>query len=261
MRSVGVKGMCSMAGAAWSLLLAVPVFGAENFLLRETFDKASFAKKNVYDTSFSDCFVSDGSLTVNYSSSQSSSAGGMGCTLPKSPALPGVRTIDLSFAGGGTQMSNSLLIAYAVGPGRGLSLPPFPGGTTFNDRTGYIIRLIHHGDGTNEAKFYRNDTGWVKELKNDWTLPTNPITDLRRVVIRHGNSGEHRITTVFDTGQLFERSFFFEDETYPPNNVQRGIQISAKGHASTGLVLQIRLDTWLIKDFPPEGIKKRKVRK
>ena len=235
-----ISSVCSMASGAF----AAP-------LLSESFDTLSTSNSNLFDTHLAaDHQVIDGKLILFYSSTQQAGASGIECTLPVAAAEPETRVMEFHFLGGGSDMSNSLFIAYAVGPGQGLSLCPFPAGGKFDDRTGYIIRWIHHGDGTNEVKFYRNDTGWVKELKNDWTLPANPVRFLRRVRIEHSRAGVHRIGSDFDTGSTFSRAYTFTDETYPPNNIQRRIQIAAKGHTSTQVIHQIYTDTWMVEDRP-----------
>lgn len=168
--------------------------------------------------------------------------------MPLSPADPDQREIDIRFKGGGTEISNSLFISYAVGSGNGLSLPNLPAGSRPNSRTGYIIRYIRHGDGTNEAKFYRNDGGRVTELKNVW-LPSNPVKTLRRTIIKHRKDGKHLITALFDTGIPFAKEFELDDDRYPPGNTQRGLQLAAKGHSlKMESRLKIDIDGWTIND-------------
>ena len=203
-----------------------------------------------FDTRFADFALRNGNLILRYSSAQVASPSGIECTPPAGDSDAAERTINLSFLGGGSELSNSLFICYAVGPGWGLSLPTLPSMPSSNDRTGYIIRPIRHGDGTNEVKFYRNDFGWVKEIKNDWTLPANPVTTIRRAVIRHRRNGEHHIALTFDTGLPFEKIYDFADSSYPPDTIHRGIQLIAKGHTYSSIDLDIRTDTWTVSESP-----------
>lgn len=214
----------------------------------ETFDTPGFLNRDLYDTRQAEIRWSRGELGLDYLSSQKSPPSGIECVIPPSAETRTARILDFRFLGGGTEMSNSLFIAYALEPGRGLSLPVLPAGSGPNNRTGYIVRFIRHGDGTNEIKFYRNDAGWVKELKRDWTLTFNPITTLRRAIIHHKRTGEHVVTATFDTGLPFDRIFTFEDDRYPPDDMHRGFQISAKGHAGVGAGagLRMRTDTWAV---------------
>lgn len=221
-----------------------------DMMFKDTFDTLATANKDIYDTRYGNHRVSQGELVLSYSSEQPAAPSGIECITPRSAADPDERDIDLRFLGGGTEMSNSLFICYAIGPGDGLSLPPLPSRPSSNDRTGYIIRLIRHGDGTNEVKFYRNDGGWTKELKTDWTLSFNPITTLRRTFVRHRRDGEHIITATFDTGAVFDRTWTFEDGVYPPTNDQRCLQLIVKGHAGIQTLLEIRSDSWVVTDIP-----------
>lgn len=219
--------------------------------------------KDLYDIRGADHQIVNGNLVLFYSSLIKSPPSGMECTLPLSPVEPDEREIDLRFAGGGMEWSNTLDVAYAVGPGDGLCLAPLHQNISADYRTGYIFRLLRHGDGTNEAIFYRNDTGWTNLLKNDW-LPFNPITTLRRIVVRHRQNGEHLITCAFDTGSVFEKTFAYDDDLYPPNNIQRGLQLIATGYGPvrTATPIQIRTDTWIVQDrstnLKPRVIESRK---
>ncbi len=192
--------------------------------------------------------MESGLITVPYASDQGAPPGGIELTLP-GMSEPDERRIEMSFPGGGTDISNSFFITYSVGPGAEFLLPPLPAGATFGARrSGYIIRLIRHGDGSNEIKFYRADGGWTDELKSDWTLPFNPVTTLRRLEILHRKNGEHLIAAQFDTGVLFKKTYTFQDSQYPPGADRRGLQVIAKGHAGVGNMLYLRTDTWLVTD-------------
>ncbi len=190
-----------------------------------------------------------GLISVAYSSEQTAPPGGVEVTLPESPTDPAERRIEMTFLGGGTDISNSLFISYAVSPGDGWLLPPLPAGATFGaTRSGYIMRLIRHGDGSNEIKLYRADGGWTNELKSDWTVPFNPVTALRKIEILHRQDGEHRITARFDTGIPIERTYRFEDAQYPPGGNRRGLQVIAKGHTGLRNTVRVYTDTWLVTD-------------
>lgn len=230
--------------------------GSGGIPLKETFDTDPTANHDLYDVRGSTHRVENGSLVLVYPSAQTRAPVGIECQIPAVPKDPDERSIDLRFGPGGAESSNSLFIAYAVGPGEGLSLPPLPGGIMADTRNSYIIRMIRHGDGTNEIKFYRNDTGWTKELKNDWTLPANPITTLRRILIHHRRNGEHFVTATFDTGTPFEKTYAFEDATYVPGNAQRRFQITAKGHTAKLMLVEIATDTWIVRDSFLKGLSK-----
>ena len=226
-----------------------PLEVSADMIFRETFDTLIINKSELFEIHDTVCTNAGGLIILSYPSAQNGAPGGIECKLPSAVSEPDERDIDLRFCGGGTEMSNSLFISYAIGPGYGFSLPTLPAGALPNNRTGYIVRFIRHGDGTDEMKFYRNDTGWARELKNEW-LPANPITTLRRAVIRHRKNGEHIITVTFDTGVPFEKTFTFDDDVYPPGNVQRGLQIIAKGHAyRIDQTLSISTDTWTVTDL------------
>lgn len=230
-------------------------------MLQEFFDTPSTGNTAIFNGRYGSHRVENGQLVLRYPSLQESRPSGIECILPdisEGSPPPAERLIDLHFSAGGTEMSNSIFIAYAVGPGPGLSLPALPSRASLNDRTGYIIRLIRHGDGTNEVKFYRNDTGWARELQSDSTLPSNPVSSLRRLTILHGSQGDHLITLNFDTGAAFERSYRFEDDAYPPNSVQRRLHLAAKGHAASATILQIQTDSWIVQDNPTAARPTRK---
>ncbi len=227
-------------------------------VLRDTFDTNTTTNNDIYDTRFSTHLFQNGSLVLSYTTTPNSPPNGLECTLPLSSADPVEREIDMSFGGGGTEVSNSLFVCYAVGGGNGLLLPTFPYGPKANsrsgNRTGYGIRFLRHGDGTNEIIFYRSDTGWIRTLKNEW-LPANPVTTLRQLVIKHRKNGDHLITVTFDTGILFTREFRFDDHAYPPNNAQRGIQFIAKAHSAVYAKLQMITDSWIVRDASsPDGL-------
>ncbi len=219
-----------------------------DILFKDDFETNTIANREIYDTLGTPMAADAGSLKFLYSITHASSATGLECTLPIAPDAPDEREIEMNFLGGGSDMSNSLFICYACGPGAGMSLPVMPAGNLPNSRTGYIIRFIRHGDATNEVKFYRNDSGTAVELANETGLPSNPIKTLRKVVIVHQKSGEHMIRAEFDTGIRLARSFEFSDSTYPPNNIQRGLELIAKGHVSTSLLAELRTDTWIVSD-------------
>lgn len=246
-------GVCPM-NRWWVGVLAL--VGARIFVLpasaeeiyRQTFDRGT--KPYVarpFDSAFGDYRAESGQLTLLYTTEHDAPARGFVCEMPKTKAAPKTREIELNFLGGAADMSNSFFVSYAVGAGEGLSLPPLPAGSVYNDRTGYVVRFIRHGDGTNEVKFYRNDTGWIKELKSEW-LPANPISTLRRLNIRHASDGIHQIAAEFDTGARFEKIFGFEDETYPPVNAQRGLHIAAKAHVNLAAPLSLSMDTFIVRD-------------
>ncbi len=238
---------------------------AAGLLFRENFDTPISKNTQVFDVRSSDHRISKGNLVLSYTNTPNSPPNGIECTLPVSPIDPAEREITLHMGGGGAEMSNSLFVCYALAPGSGLALPPFGYGSLANsrtgDRSGYMIRFLRHGDGTNEVLFYRNDAGWVNLLHNEW-LPANPVTTLRRVVIRHRKDGVHIITAAFDTGVIFERAFSFEDNRYPPDNIHRRLQIIAKAHAGLRAKLQFLSDTWIVTDrsrpSPSPGVVRRK---
>ena len=244
--------------------LLSPSNAVAELLFKETFDTATTSNAELYDTRFSNHQVTRGNLALFYSSLIKSPPSGIECTLPVSSLEPDWREIDLSFLGGEMEMSNSLDIVYEVGRGDGLCLAPLHYNVSSDKRTGYILRFLRHGDGTNEMIAYRNDTGWTKYLKNEW-VPSNPTTTLRHVVIRHRKNGEHDITATFDTGSTFDRTLAFDDPSYPPNNVQRGLQFIATGYGAvqTTSKMKIAMDTWMVTDasmsFPPSPNKKNEI--
>lgn len=220
---------------------------AGRVLFQERFDTALTAA--VFDTRYATIRMDGGYLRLLYSSIQPEYPGGLICHLPPLSTIPETRVIEMQMSGGGTEMSNSLFVAYAVRPGRGLCIPSLPAGNIPGDRSGYIVRWIRHGDGTNELKFYRSDDGWAKELRSEH-LASNPLTTLRQMSIRHGDDGSHEIQAVFDTGVRFERTFLFTDSSYPPGNEGREIHFAAKGHASISVLLNIATDSWSVRDIP-----------
>lgn len=233
-------------------------------LYRESFDTSSASNDGRFDSLYADHRILNGKLVLFYTTTPDSPPSGIDCVLPASVDTPAVREIEMNFDGAGTEVSNSLFIGYAIGPGHGFALPPFPYGPQANsrtgDRTGYVLRFLRHGDGTNEVLVYRYDTGWIKKLKNEW-LPANPVTTLRKIVIRHHGNGEHHITATFDTGVAFERMIEFEDNTYPPNNIQRGLQLVAKAHSRIDGDLEVRTDNWIVQDrLLPAGRPAKKIR-
>lgn len=236
-------------------LLVLATGSDAGVLFREDFSSPVSGRSDVYETFSSPVNATAGSLVLRYPIMHGSFPAGVGCTLPFASASPDEREIEMNFLGGGSQMSNSLFIGYACGPGIGPILPPLASGNMPGNRSGYIVRYIRHGDGSNEVKFYRSDTGSAVELLCDTMLSSNPISTLRRTVIRHRRDGEHVVISTFDTGTLFEKTHRFRDNFYPPGNSHRGLQVVAKGHVSTDLWMELRTDTWIVTDraFGPAG--------
>ena len=228
------------------LVMVQPAFAS--LLFMENFDTDSLGNSDEYETA-SNLSVESGAMNLIYYSTMPSVPCHLACTLPVSPVPPAELVIELNFLGGGSSSSSSLFLCYSAGPGWGMPLPYMPGFVRVNTRTGYVIRYIRHGDGANEIKFYRNDTGDVHEIKNDW-LPANPITTLRRTVIRHRADGGHVITSTFDTGVRFDRQWTFTDDRYPPGNLQRGLHVLCKGHTNIGVLWTVPTDTWIVTDLP-----------
>ncbi len=203
--------------------------------------------------------LEQGGLHLSYSTDPNSAPNALSGIMPLVSPPPEERRTILHFGGGGADVSNSVFVSYAVGPGEGLSLIPFPYGPVANrssaaGRAGYVIRFLRHGDGTNEIEIYRNDTGWIKKLLNDW-LPSNPVRTLRRLDIRHSRNGQHVITVMFDSQAMpsarsaaYERTYRFEDASFPPGNTYRGIQFIAKAHSAVKLDLTYQTDSWIVFD-------------
>lgn len=230
------------------LVLCLGVFPAHAELMQEAFDTNAVLNPVLYDTSLGLSAVHNGSLTLWYPSYQYAYASGLECRLPASPVAPSAREFDIQFSDGGSEMSTSMFIAYSLAPGRGLAIPPMPAGNRFTDRSGYILRLIHHGDGTNEVKSYRIDSGLTNEVAS-WPVHANPVTALRRVRILHHRSGRHAVEMTLDTGVRTTSRFGFEDDRYPPGNDARGMQVSVKGHhTAIKAVLNIVMDSWAVRD-------------
>lgn len=228
-----------------ALTCPVSANGADVLLFKEPFDTFVVGNKNIFSCDTSAFDVEGGELVMRYQASMQNGPGHLSCTLPLLSREIETRTIEMNFRGGGTDMSNSLFVCYSIGAGEGLPLPGLPNGSYPNTRTGYIARYIRHGDGTNELIVYRIDTGTAVPLKNDW-FPVNPIMALRKIVIRHGRSGAHEVTSVFDTGSLIARRFEFQDSLYPPTDNRRELHLLAKGHVNSGVGLVIRCDTWVV---------------
>lgn len=220
-------------------------------LFQETFDGPAALGNAAFDTQFLTGRVQAGALHLFYSTEPNSQPNALSCMLPAVSRPPEERRTVLHFGGGGADVSNSVFVSYAVGPGDGLSLIPFPYGPLANGasgyRAGYVIRFLRHGDGTNEIEIYRNDTGWIRKLLNDW-LPSNPVRTLRRIDIRHRRNGEHLIAVRFDTGVAYERTYRFIDASFPPGNLYRGIQFIAKAHSAMKTELTYQTDTWIVVD-------------
>lgn len=220
-------------------------------LFHDSFDTPASLRAGAYDTRYFDHRVEKGDLVFFYSSEAGSPPAGVECRLPGKAARPEEREIDVRLGGGGSEMSNSFFISYALGAGVGFCLPPFGYGAGANSRTGrrtgYIIRFLRHSDATNEIEIYRSDTGWVKKLTQAW-LPANPVTALRRAYILHRKNGEHILTVTLDTGVRFQKTIAFEDNRYPPGPAQRGIQFIAKAHSATVLPMEYRIREWTVRD-------------
>jgi len=150
-------------------------------LLQESFETSVLSNRDIFAEVSPTVRSESGVLVLVYRSDQPSAPAGLELSLPISPVDPVERDYDLRFLGGGSDLSNSLFVSYALGPGRGFSLPPLPSQPSLNDRSGYILRWIRHGDGTPELAIYRNDGGWVRHLLSERSLPANPIRTLRRV--------------------------------------------------------------------------------
>jgi len=245
---------CSfVTGCLFFVFLFYPISASAILVFREDFDTPTALINENYDTRYSESQIQNGNLVLFYVTATNSEPSGVECRLPSVGKSPDVRRIVLHFGESGSEMSNSLFISYAIGPGRGLSLVPFPYGKLSNirsgPRTGYILRFLRHGDGTNEMEIYRNDTGWVDKLKNVW-IPSNPVKTLRRVEITHRKSGDHTITTSFDTGSRYEYTVGFHDDAYPPGDIQRGLQVTGKAHSGIAAAGEVRLqtDTWTVED-------------
>src|SRR3989338_6756490 len=241
-------------------LLAIECSAAP--LLRETFDTPVTSNRDLFDTRFSAHTFRNCSLVLTYYAMPNSPPNGIECWLPPSVVDIDERVIEMNLLGCGFEMSNSLFLSYALADGGGLAFPPLPYGAKSNSyrgaRNGYVLRLLRHGDGTNEMIFYRMDTGWIEMLGNAW-LPANPVHAIRKISIRHGIGGRHRITASFDTGVWFDRTAVFEDSTYPPGNAHSGIQFIAKAHAPMAAALEAPTDTWLVFDIPAVGPRPRKI--
>ncbi|OGH56306.1 MAG: hypothetical protein A3G34_06430 [Candidatus Lindowbacteria bacterium RIFCSPLOWO2_12_FULL_62_27] len=232
-------------------------------IFREDFDTDHPLNKDLYRSDFSNHRIENGRIVFHYTTAPNSEPVGLECALPATSAIPDERDIEMNFMGGGADVSNSAFVCYAAGPGRGFLLTPFPYGPRANkrtgDRTGYVIRFLRHGDGTNEVLFYRNDTGWLQKLNSYW-IPSNPVATLRRVTIRHRRTGEHEIAAIFDTGVPYERIFRLEDGVYPPNHANRGLQLVLKAHSSVSYDLQFTSDTWIVTDKSVPAPQTRKKR-
>ncbi|MBI4178844.1 tetratricopeptide repeat protein [bacterium] len=229
-------------------MFSSPGFG--EIIFQEPFDTAVSRNGASFDTRYAVSRMDSGMLIFRYAGDVNSLPAGVEARFPDATPAPAERRIDLSFGGGGTELSNSLFIAYALGPGDGLSLPPFGYGgasdSRTGNRTGYVVRLLRHGDGTNEVLFYRNDTGWVNRISNAW-LPSNPVSTLRRAVIRYRRDGWHFWEMTFDTGASYIRAFAFKDDVYPPG-FHDGAQVSVKAHSGIRAEFQFRMDTWTVTD-------------
>lgn len=230
-------------------------------LFQETFDTPVLRNTDLFDTRYGSVEVNRGKLNIYYSSAHQNEPGGIVCTLPAVPSTPEERKIVIDFLGGGTDMSNSLFISYAVADGGGLCLPSLPSRPSSNGRSGYMVRLIRHGDGTNEVKFYRMDDGWEKEIANDSNLPGNPVRSIRRLTIQHQISGRHLVQAIFDTGAAFTKSWSFVDDAYLPDNEHRQLHLALKGHAVAAVQLQLAVDALTVRDaannpgLPPQKIR------
>ncbi len=224
-------------------------------ILKEFFDtRQAVSSSFVYDTTMGNSDIQSGQLVISYPVKNEATPGGFSFSLPAVPVDPGERRIELRFLGGGATLSQSVYISYAVGPGDGLCLPSFgwaEGGNVKNTRTGYIVQFQQRGDGSAAILLLRNDSGWTNLIQIYHPLGVNPTTSLRKLVIRHKRTGEHRIDAVFDSGGLFSRTFSFEDDRYPPGNVCRGLQISGKGKSAVvDETIRILTDSWIVEDFP-----------
>lgn len=241
-----------LPGVALLLLFMARPSGAQPVFI-ETFDTVTADNRGIFNAGSENIRIRQGVFVLSYSSQQSEFPNGIVYTPPNSGADPETREITMHFLGDArsAQTSNSVFVGYSLSAGRGLALPPLPGGAVSNDRTGYILRLIKHGDGTNEIKVYRDDEGWSKEIFADTTLGFNPVACLRRIRIRHDRDGRHVVTGVFDTGLPISRTWSFMDAEYPPDDVHRSVQLAAKGHAIVNTTYQIVTDTWTFTDLPP----------
>ncbi len=231
-------------------------------VFQESFDTSVIRHRDIFDTWTGSVrtvidSVNKGHLALEYESHQQSPLTAIACRLPASDSSPEARRYELTFRPGGLQTSNSLFISYEVSSGLGFCLPRLPSRPAPNTRSGYIVRLIRHGDGANEIKWYRADEGWINELLKD-TLPCNPITDIRKLNLVHDRSGWHRLTLEFDTGARpsasVRRTFDLWDPTYPPGR-NRGMHVAVKGHLGGEIPSRghIRLDRWVVEDLE-EGL-------
>jgi len=232
-------------------------------ILRESFDTNPLTAESHFDGQWATTGFRNDHLVFNYSSSISDPPNGMDVTIPEVKNSPAWRKIELHFMGLGSEMSNSLIISYALGEGTGLCFPYLPYGPKSNThrgtRNGYILRFLRHGDGSNDVEIYRSDGGWTQKLGRA-DLPANPISTMRTLRIWQSRQGEHRVIAEFDTADRgrarLEREFRFKDATYPPGNSARHLQLIVKAHTGTGLFsLQFHTDTWLITDHadPPDA--------
>ena len=236
--------------ACMSLLIYMAWSNVESkaeLVFKETFDSFPITNDHIWDNDSAGIIVENKELNLKYSVRMQDIPGRIACQLPFVVPDPEEREIELNFGGDGAGMSNSLFLCYAIGPGDGLPLPAMSNDPYPNTRTGYVVRFIRHGDGTNEVKFYRNDTGTLIEIKNEW-LTFNQISTLRRIVVKHRREGRHIVTCNYDTGMWITRAFSFNDSSYPPNNIQRGLYLLAKGHGSTDGMAVIKTDTWIVND-------------
>ncbi len=261
--SVFSPGVRVGLAARWIFLVVVGI-GLEtgssaSILLQESFDTRVELSADRFDLHGASYRLESGLLTLVYSSYQTHPPSGIECTVPTPNIQAAERTLEIHFPGGGSELSNSLFISYALSPGPGLALPLLPAGTKPNSRSGYILRFIHHGDGTNELKAYRIDEGWSKELKSVW-IPSNPITTIRRLIVRHSRAGRHRLDALFDTGQPVSVVCEFEDATYDPDDGHRGFQVTVKGHAGISALVGFATDTWRMTETPLPNPLPRRVR-
>ncbi len=250
-RSTGLTGwaleVLLAAVLGWIGCPAHAAFGTQRLLMEEYFNSGMPQGAAGLSGAEGAFRIDRGELVLPYYSNQADPPAGIHCTLPISSEEIEERQTVINFAGGGSTFSNSLFVAYAVGGRGGWSLPQLPAGAHPNNRTGYIVRLIRHGDGSNEIKIYRNDGGWTKQIVTD-TLPSNPTSTLRRLAIQHRRSGDHRVTVSLDTGVPFEQALSFFDPAYPPGDQARGLQVMAKGHSVRHIEWQIRTDSWTVRD-------------
>src|SRR3989338_2337617 len=120
-----------------------------------------------------------------------------------------------------TFRNGSLVLTYSAMP----NSPPngiecwLPPSVVDIDGRGIEKNVVGWGGWMVNLIFYRMDTGWIEMLGNAW-LPANPVHAIRKISIRHGIGGRHRITATFDTGVWFDRTAVFEGSTYPQGNAQ-----------------------------------------